>query len=95
MRTSAIGLNDSDFLSEADRRGIIVELTLFSSQYGDLQWNVSPFNRENNVNATDAIDWKNLNTLDNGNINDQDLAAGAADKKKPGAKPTHHRSSGH
>jgi len=57
-----------DFLAEADRRGIIVELTLFSSQYGDLQWNVSPFNRENNVNASDAIDWKNLNTLDNGNI---------------------------
>jgi hypothetical protein len=57
-----------DFLAEADRRGIIVELTLFSSQYGDLQWNVSPFNRDNNVNTTDAIDWKNLNTLDNGNI---------------------------
>ena len=57
-----------DFLAEANRHGIIVELTLFSSQYGDLQWNVSPFKRENNVNATDAIDWKTLNTLDNGTI---------------------------
>jgi len=57
-----------DFLAEASRRGIIVEITLFSSQYGELQWNVSPFKRENNVNATDEIDWKKLNTLDNSNI---------------------------
>ena len=34
-------------------------------------------------------------TLDNGNINDEDLAAAAADKKKPGTRPTHHRPSGH
>ena len=57
-----------DFLGEASRRGIVVEFTLFSSQYGELQWNVSPFKRENNVNGTDAIDWKKLNTLENGNI---------------------------
>jgi len=57
-----------DFLGEAARRGIVVEITLFSSQYGEMQWNVSPFKRENNVNATAAIDWKKLNTLENGNI---------------------------
>ena len=57
-----------DFLAEADRRGIVVEITLFSSQYGEMQWQMSPFKRENNVNATDAIDWKKLNTLENGNI---------------------------
>ena len=57
-----------DFLSDAAKRGIVVEITLFSSQYGDLQWNVSPFNRKNNVNLTDEIDWKKLNTLENGNI---------------------------
>ena len=57
-----------DFLAEASRRGIIVEITLFSSQYGEMQWNVSPFKRENNVNSTDEIDWKKLNTLENGNI---------------------------
>lgn len=57
-----------DFLAESSRRGIIVEITLFSSQYGEMQWNVSPFKRENNVNATDAIDWKKVNTRDNGNI---------------------------
>ena len=57
-----------DFLGEASRRGIIVEITLFSSQYGEMQWNESPFKRENNVNATDAIDWKKLNTLESGNL---------------------------
>jgi len=57
-----------DFLAEAAKRGIVVEITLFSSQYGEMQWNVCPFNRVNNLNQTDAIDWKKLNTLDNGNI---------------------------
>lgn len=57
-----------DFLAEAESRGVVVELTLFSSQYGDLQWALSPFNNHNNVNATDAIDWHNVNTLQNGNI---------------------------
>lgn len=57
-----------DFLSEASRRGIVVEISLFSSQYGEAQWALSPFNAANNVNHTDAIDWKLVNTLDNGNI---------------------------
>jgi hypothetical protein len=57
-----------DFLGEAVRRGIIVELTLFSSQYGDVQWDFSPFKPENNINATDVTDWKKLNTPDNGKV---------------------------
>ena len=56
------------FLAEASKRDIVVELTLFSSTYGDLQWQVNPFNPANNVNGTDAIEWKKLNTLENGNI---------------------------
>ena len=57
-----------DFLGEAARHGVVVEIGLFSSQYGEVQWNLSPFRRENNVNQTDAIDWKKVNTLENGNI---------------------------
>ena len=57
-----------DFLGEAARLGIVVEIGLFSSQYGEMQWNLSPFKRENNVNGTDTIDWKKVNTLENGNI---------------------------
>jgi hypothetical protein len=57
-----------DFLSEAAKRGIVVEVTLFSSHYGEPQWQLSPLNPANNVNSTDAIDWKKLHTLENGNI---------------------------
>jgi len=56
------------FLSEASRLGIIVEITPFTSHYQPAQWELSPFHPSNNVNATDAIDWKKLHTLENGNI---------------------------
>lgn len=59
-----------DFLSQASRRGIAVELTFFSSEYDEAQWDVSPFNSKNNSNGTTAIDWKLLHTLKNGNIKD-------------------------
>src|SRR5271166_5074332 len=31
-----------DFLTEAGNRGIVVEISLFSSEYGDAQWAMSP-----------------------------------------------------
>lgn len=57
-----------DFLSAAAERGIIVEITLFSSHYQEMQWKISALYPANNVNGTDAIDWKKLHTLENGNI---------------------------
>jgi hypothetical protein len=57
-----------DFLSEADKRGIVVEVTLFSSHYQEMQWKVSALNPANNVNRVEPIDWKKLHTLENGNI---------------------------
>lgn len=57
-----------DFLDQADRRGVVVEISLFSSQYNEAQWALSPFNGANNVNQTDGIEWKKVNTLQNGNI---------------------------
>jgi hypothetical protein len=57
-----------DFLAEAARLGIVVEISLFSSTYGDVQWTVSPFNSANNVNSTDVSDWKKVTTLENGNV---------------------------
>lgn len=56
------------FLGEAERRGIVVELSLFSSQYGDAQWKVSPLSAANNVNHADDVGWKRINTLENGNL---------------------------
>jgi hypothetical protein len=57
-----------DFLSQAELQGVIVELSLFSSQYGDAQWKFSPFNEANNVNRTNTVDLKTVNTLNNGNV---------------------------
>ncbi len=55
-------------MSEAAKRGIVVEITLFSSHYDENQWRLSVLNPANNINGTNAIDWKKLHTLDNGNI---------------------------
>lgn len=55
-----------DFLTEASRLGVVVEISLFSSQYGDAQWALSPFNPANNVNSVQIADWKKINTVDNG-----------------------------
>jgi len=57
-----------DFLSEAQRRGVIIEISLFSSQYGEPQWKMSPFNPANNASQIGPADWKTLNTLDNGGL---------------------------
>ena len=56
------------FLSEAERQGIVVEVSLFSAQYGEPQWAISPFNPVNNVNGTELADWKKLETMENGKI---------------------------
>ncbi|MBW3629325.1 MAG: hypothetical protein KY464_08520 [Gemmatimonadetes bacterium] len=57
-----------DFVSAADRRGIVVEVTLFSSIYGDAQWRINPLNRANNVNGTDSLPRQRVSTLQNGNL---------------------------
>jgi hypothetical protein len=55
-----------DFVADAGRRGVIVELTLFCSTYSDKQWAVHPFNPKNNIQGLAVADWKRLHTLDNG-----------------------------
>ena len=54
------------FLTEAGRRGIVVELTLFCSTYSDRQWAVHPFNPTNHVQALAVPKWDQLNTAANG-----------------------------
>jgi hypothetical protein len=56
------------FLADASKRGIVVEISLFSSHYDEMMWKISPFHPSNNVNSTSDIEWKKLQTLDNGNI---------------------------
>jgi hypothetical protein len=57
-----------DFVGGAGRRGIIVEVTLFSSIYTDVNWEINPLNRINNVNETDPIERSSVHTLANGNL---------------------------
>jgi hypothetical protein len=51
-----------DFLSEAGRRGIVVELTLFCSIYGNEQWAVHPFNPTNNIQGVPVANFRRLQT---------------------------------
>ncbi len=55
------------FVSEAGKRGIVVEVVLFSSHYGD-GWVTSPFNPENNLSGDSALVARKANTLGNGNL---------------------------
>jgi hypothetical protein len=56
------------FLADASKRGIVVEITLFSSHYDEGMWRISALNPANNINGTTEIDWKKLHTLENTNI---------------------------
>jgi hypothetical protein len=51
------------FLSEAARRNVIVELTLFSNTYSPLVWNLNPFNVVNNTNGIGDIAWQSYNSM--------------------------------
>ncbi|MEX0821744.1 MAG: hypothetical protein WD021_06330 [Rhodothermales bacterium] len=58
----------TDFVRTADTYGIVVEVTFFSSIYGDAQWAINPFNPANNVNDTGNVERHAVHTLDNGPI---------------------------
>jgi hypothetical protein len=53
-----------DFVREAGRRGVIVEMNLFCPFYEEVQWNLSPMNSINNVNGVGQIGRTNVYTLD-------------------------------
>jgi len=55
-------------VSEAEKRDIIVEATLFCSYYDQASWETSPFYFKNSVNGLDSIDYKRVHTLFNGNL---------------------------
>jgi hypothetical protein len=54
------------FLTFAQKRGIIVEMTFFSSSYKAQQWSINPFHEANNHQGLPALDFKQLHTLENG-----------------------------
>lgn len=53
-----------DFISGAEKRGIVVELALFCPFYEEVQWKLSPMNAINNVNSVGAVPKDDVYTLD-------------------------------
>ena len=53
-----------DFMTEADKHGVIVEMVLFCPFYGEEQWKLSPQNAANNVNSVGHVPRTNVYTLD-------------------------------
>ncbi len=57
-----------DFVSQASKRGVVVELVLFCPFYKDAMWDLSPMNAANNVNGVGGIKRTSAYTLKNGKL---------------------------
>ncbi len=53
----------ADFVAEAGKRGVVVELVLFCPFYEDSMWSLSPMNARNNVNKIGAMPRTEVYTL--------------------------------
>jgi len=53
-----------DFVQQAGRHGVVVEMNLFCPFYGESQWKLSPQNALNNVNGIGDVGRTNVYTLD-------------------------------
>jgi hypothetical protein len=52
-----------EFVREAGRRGVVVELVLFCPYYEESMWALSPLNARNNINGIGRVDRKEVLTL--------------------------------
>ncbi len=57
-----------DFVSQAGRRGIVVEMVLFCPYYADQQWDLSPVKASNNIQSTGIVARTDALTLRNGGL---------------------------
>jgi len=53
-----------DFVKQAGKRGVVVEVNLFCPFYEETQWKLSPQNAANNVNGIGTVARTNVYTLD-------------------------------
>ena len=53
-----------DFMQQASKRGVVVEMNLFCPMYEEGQWKLSPQNAANNINGIGNIHRTNVYTLD-------------------------------
>lgn len=55
-----------DFVAQAGKRGIVVEMVLFCPYYHDQQWDLSPIKASNNIQGVGDLPGTKALTLDNG-----------------------------
>lgn len=55
-----------DFVAQAGKRGIVVEMVLFCPYYGDSQWDLSPIKASNNIQGIGDLPRTKALTLGNG-----------------------------
>lgn len=55
-----------DFVAQAGKRGIVVEMVLFCPYYGDSQWDLSPIKASNNIEGIGDLPRTKALTLGNG-----------------------------
>ena len=53
------------FLDAASKRGIVVELTVFSNTYADNIWALNPLRKENNIQHAGDVEWEDYLSLKN------------------------------
>lgn len=53
-----------DFMKQADKRNVVVEMNLFCPMYEETMWKISPQNAINNVNGIGTVPRTNIYTLD-------------------------------
>jgi hypothetical protein len=53
-----------DFVAEAGKRGVVVEMNLFCPFYEEAQWKLSPLHADNNVNGLGKVARTDVYTLD-------------------------------
>jgi hypothetical protein len=54
----------NDFMTQASKHGVIVELNLFCPFYEESMWQLSPMNAANNINGAGTVARTNVYTLD-------------------------------
>jgi hypothetical protein len=54
-----------DFVTQAGKRGVVVEFVLFCPFYDNSQWRISPLNATNNIQGIGRIDRERVYTLSN------------------------------
>ena len=62
------------FMGEASRRGVVVELVLFCTFYEDVLWDICPLNAKNNVNGVGKVAKNEAHTLKEKALVDAQLA---------------------